>query len=602
VKEKMTDPEVARIRARHQEGLRKGMTNAEASAYANEGLTPSPKDEVTRTRQRFYNAQRRGMSIAEATAYANNRDVAEPSVGAGAQVELADAPSSAESSANPQSHLVGDSGPVEKAASPPLQPTLSACTDHAGLVHYPDREVLQALLAHNFNAFGEFAFSAVRPGVPLKRNWHLEAMAEKLAQVTSGKIRRLLISLPPRHLKSLYASVALPAWFLGHNPWERVVVASYSDLLARNHASDFRRLVNDPLYQATFPGMRLARDTDREITTTERGKRIATSIAGTLTGLGGNLFIIDDPLKAGDAMSESVRAQVIEWYRSTLLSRGDDKTAMRIVVVMQRVHENDLVGYLLEQGGFEVLNLPAIAQRDETFDLGGGRTYWRQKGELLHPEHEPADALIELKRNMGPFAFSAQYQQSPIPPGGTIIKRKWLKTYDNIQYQAGDQIIMSWDIALSETESGDYAACVVLLRRGEVFYVLEVIRGRFPFDTLKRKVMEVKERYGAAATLLIEDSPISRGLIQSLRGKWINVAIYRPETDKRARAIAQTDLFAGGSVLLPQQAGWLEEFVAELVAFPGRHDDQVDALTQGLAQGRHDWAYRPSWGRYRGHI
>jgi hypothetical protein len=166
VKEKMTDPEVARIRARHQEGLRKGMTNAEASAYANEGLTPSPKDEVTRTRQRFYNAQRRGMSIAEATAYANNRDVAEPSVGAGAQVELADAPSSAESSANPQSHLVGDSGPVEKAASPPLQPTLSACTDHAGLVHYPDREVLQALLAHNFNAFGEFAFSAVRPGSP----------------------------------------------------------------------------------------------------------------------------------------------------------------------------------------------------------------------------------------------------------------------------------------------------------------------------------------------------------------------------------------------------------------------------------------------------
>jgi predicted phage terminase large subunit-like protein len=252
---------------------------------------------------------------------------------------------------------------------------------------------------------------------------------------------------------------------------------------------------------------------------------------------------------------------------------------------MQRVHQNDLVGYLQEQGGFEVLNLPAIAQRTETYDLGAGRTYTRQKGELLHPAHEPADVLMELKRQMGPIAFSAQYQQSPIPPGGTIIKRKWLATYDNVNPQPGDHVDMSWDIALSEAETGDYSACVVLLNRKEVFYILEVVRGRFPFETLKQKVMEVKRRYGSS-TLLIEDSPISRGLIQSLREQSINVAIYKPDTDKRARVIAQTDLFAGGSIRFPRRAGWLEEFTAELLAFPGRHDDQVDALTQGLAWGR----------------
>jgi predicted phage terminase large subunit-like protein len=459
--------------------------------------------------------------------------------------------------------------------------------------------VFQALLAQNFNAFSEFAFSVVRPGIPFKPNWHLEAMAEKLSQVASGKIRRLIITLPPRSLKSLYASVALPAWFLGHYQWERVVVVSYSDLLTRQHANDFRRLVNDPTYRATFPAMRLERDTDREITTTKRGKRIATSIEGTLTGLGGNLIIVDDPIKLGDAMSESVRARVIEWYRSTLLSRGDDKAMTRIVVVMQRVHDNDLVGYLLEQGGFDILNLPAIAQRAETFDLGDGRTYTRQKSELLHPDHEPAHVLAELKRNMG-IAFSAQYQQAPIPPSGRIIKRKWLITYDEIQYQSGDHLIMSWDIALSENELGNYSACVVLLRRREVFYILEVVRGRLPFDTLKQKVMKVKQRYGSAATLLIEDSPISRGLIQSLREQSINVTVHKPETDKRARLIAQSDLFAGGSVRLPRRAEWLEEFTAELLAFPGRHDDQVDALTQGLAWGRHDWAYRPSWGWVQG--
>ena len=264
----------------------------------------------------------------------------------------------------------------------------------------------------------------------MKRNWHLDAVTYKLSQLAKGYIRRLIITLPPRSLKSLCASVALPAWFLGHYPWERVVVVSYSDFLSRTHANDFRRVVNHPLYQASFPAMRLERDTDREITTTERGKRIATSIDGTLTGLGGNLIIIDDPIKLGDAMSEAVRERVIEWYRSTLLSRGDDKSETRIVVVMQRVHQNDLVGYLQEQGGFEVLNLPAIATKTDSYELGGSRTYTRLQGELLHPTHESVDTLIELKREMGPIAFSAQYQQAPIPPGGTIIKRKWLKTYD----------------------------------------------------------------------------------------------------------------------------------------------------------------------------
>jgi predicted phage terminase large subunit-like protein len=455
----------------------------------------------------------------------------------------------------------------------------------AALTDPPPHLVFQALLAQNLMAFTEFAFSVIRPEISFKPNWHLEAVTEKLSQVASGKIRRLIITLPPRTLKSLCASVALPAWFLGHYPSERVVVVSYSDLLARTHANDFRLLVNDRIYQAAFPAMCLGRESDREITTMKRGKRIATSIEGTLTGLGGNLIVIDDPLKLGDAMSEAVRARVIEWFRSTLLSRGDDKSATRIVVVMQRVHQNDLVGYLLEQGGFEVLNLPAIAQRTETYDLGGGRAYTRQKGELLHPDHEPAHVLMELKRQMGPIAFSAQYQQSPIPPGGTIIKRKWLTTYDDVSYQSGDRVIMSWDIALSEAETGDYSACVVLLNRKEIFYILEVVRGRFPFEMLKQKVMEVKRRYGSS-TLVIEDSPISRGLIQSLREQSINVTMYKPDTDKRARVIAQTDLFAGGSVRFPRRAAWLEECIAEILAFPGRHDDQVDALTQGLAWGR----------------
>jgi hypothetical protein len=221
----------------------------------------------------------------------------------------------------------------------------------------PER-IFQAFLATDFRAFVDYVFGLLRPGVPFKPNWHIDAMAHKASQVASGEVKRLIIAVPPRHLKSIIASVALPAWYLGHNPSERVVCVSYSAELAKTHANDFRRVVTDPIYQAVFPKMRLARETDSEIHTTLRGRRYATSIQGTLTGRGGNLFIIDDPLKPGDAVSQVSRERVIEWYRSTLVTRPDDKQAARVMVVMQRIHVDDLVGYLLDSdAGFEVLSL-----------------------------------------------------------------------------------------------------------------------------------------------------------------------------------------------------------------------------------------------------
>jgi predicted phage terminase large subunit-like protein len=450
-------------------------------------------------------------------------------------------------------------------------------------------QIFRAVLARDFRAFVEYVFGLLRPGTPFKPNWHIDAMAHKASQVASGEVRRLIIAVPPRHLKSIIASVALPAWYLGHNPSERVVCVSYSAELAKTHANDFRRVVTDPTYQAVFPKMRLVRETDSEIHTTLRGRRYATSIQGTLTGRGGNLFIIDDPLKPGDAISEVSRERVIEWYRSTLVTRPDDKQAARVMVVMQRIHVDDLVGFLLDSdAGFEVLSLPAIAQSTTTYDLGGSRTHTREKGDLLHPAHEPAEVLREIKKSMGSMLFSAQYQQAPEPAGGKIIKRKMLRYYSDLERLPTDRIVLSWDIALSEQETGHYSACVVLLNRGELYYVLEVIRGKFPFDKLKDKILEVKRRYEKAA-LLIEDASISTGLIQSLREKQVNVVAIPVNRDKQSRVISQIDLFEGGSVLLPKDAPWLDAFVSELLSFPGRHDDQVDALTQGLAWRREAW-------------
>jgi predicted phage terminase large subunit-like protein len=453
----------------------------------------------------------------------------------------------------------------------------------------PER-IFHAFLATDFRAFVEYVFGVLRPGTPFKPNWHIDAMAHKVSQVASGEVKRLIIAVPPRHLKSIIASVALPAWYLGHNPSERVVCVSYSAELAKTHANDFRRVVTDPTYRAVFPKMVVARETDSEIHTTQRDRRYATSIGGTLTGRGGNLFIIDDPLKPSDALSDVSRQRVIDWYGSTLSTRPDDKQTARIMVVMQRIHVDDLVGHLLEkEAGFEVLSLPAVAQSTTTYDLGGGRTHTREQGDLLHPAHEPAEVLRDIKKNMGSMLFSAQYQQAPEPAGGKIIKRKMMKYYSSIERLPTDRVVLSWDIALSEQEAADYSACVVLINRGDLYYVHNVIRGKFPFNKLKEKIIEVKERYGPAASLVIEESGISYGLIQALREKHINVVDYKPKGEKVERLISQIDLFEGGSVLLPKDAPWLNEFVHELLSFPGRHDDQVDALAQGLAWRRETW-------------
>jgi len=220
---------------------------------------------------------------------------------------------------------------------------------------------------------------------------------------------------------------------------------------------------------------------------------------------------------------------------------------------------------------------PIVIQR------GPHSEHWRSAGDILHPEHESAAVLLDLKRSMGSNAFSAQYQQSPVPIGGMFIKRKWLKFHSGISFEPGDHIVLSWDIALSEAQTGDYSAGVVLLNRGDSYFVLQVVRGRFLFPQLIEKILEVCRLYPRGA-LLIEDSPISKGLIQTLRSHNINVVTVAPDKDKQSRVSSQIDLFEGGSISLPALAEWLDDFLDELLAFPGgRNDDQVDALVQGLA-------------------
>jgi predicted phage terminase large subunit-like protein len=349
-------------------------------------------------------------------------------------------------------------------------------------------------------------------------------------------------------------------------------------------------LMRSTLYRGIFPATRIspAKDTETEVMTTAKGSRLATSVGGTLTGRGGNLLIIDDPLKPQDAQSESARVSLKQWYSNTLLSRLDHKVEGSIIVVMQRLHPDDLVGHLLEQGGWKHLNLPAIAEEETVIDLSAERCCRRGIGDLLHPARESQAALDELKASMGSMEFAAQYQQSPVGVEGNLIKWPWFSFYDQQPVpQPSDKLIVSWDTALSASQLADYSACVVLLVRKETVYVLDVVRARLEYPDLKRAVLHHHYRWrntgSLSYALLIEKKGSGLSLIQDLQRQNIHAIGVNPEGEKVLRMAAQTAPIEAGAVHLPRRAGWIDEFKKEILSFPlSRHDDQIDAFSQAL--------------------
>ena len=338
------------------------------------------------------------------------------------------------------------------------------------------RNVLEAILREDLYSFIQAIFPLVSPNSALMLNWHLEAMAYALMRVLRGEIRRLIISVPPRSLKSICASVAFPAFALGHNPRLRFICASYAENLAFAHSRSCRNVMRSPLYQRLFPNTKIAsgHDNQMEFATTQGGYRLSASVGGTLTGRGGNFVIVDDPMKAQDTFSETVREDVKDWYAHALLSRLDNKAHDSIVLVMQRLHVDDLAGHLLQHGDWTCVNLPAIAEIDHDIPLGQGRYHHRKRGELLHPYREPLSVLDEAKREMGSMAFAAQYQQQPVMEDGNLIKWSWFRFYDQLpQRMTNDKIIVSWDTASSEKDLASYSVGIVLQVRGETAYVLD---------------------------------------------------------------------------------------------------------------------------------
>ena len=451
----------------------------------------------------------------------------------------------------------------------------------------PGHALLNAVLRQDFGAFVQKTFGTLSPGQTYVPGWYIRALAYQLERIRRGEITRLIVNKPPRSLKSITASVAFPAFVLGHDPTRRLICASYSGELAHKLSNDFRAVLASSWYQALFPNTRIGRykDTETEIELTRRGFRLATSTGGTLTGRGGDLIIIDDPLKPLDAQSEQRRTAANDWFLNTVVSRLDDKRTGAIIIVMQRVHMDDLTGFVRGLSDeWTVLSLPAIAEHTEIVSLSPTESHERQLGEVLAPDREPIEVLEQLRLQLGSDLFSAQYQQSPVPPGGAMIKRSWLRRYTELPVASrGCFILQSWDTAAKGGPDNDWSVCTTWsLTNDFQCYLLDVWRGRVDYPSLKAKAEELASRW-QANQIVVEETGTAIGLLDELRLRVAGIVGIKPERDKQTRMSIASAIFEAGQVHFPERAPWLPDLEAELFSFPGsRHDDQVDSISQAL--------------------
>ncbi len=455
----------------------------------------------------------------------------------------------------------------------------------------------ETLLRQDMCGFIHKSFNELNPHTEYLPNWHIEVIAAELEKCRRGETKRLIINVPPRSLKSHSASIAFPAFLLGHNPAAQIICASYGQQLADKLAADCRSVMTSDWYRNLFPGTRLAsrRQALNDFTTTQQGFRLSTSVGGMLTGRGADYIVIDDPLKPDEALSEAQRGAVNEWYDHTLVSRLNDKCSGCIILIMQRLHEDDLVGHVQTIENWRVLKFPAIAEENEFYTiqtLYGTRRLERNAGEALHPAREPLPVLDQLRHAQGEYNFAGQYQQAPAPLGGGMVKVSWFKKYTAADLpDTFETVFQSWDTANKATELNDYSVCTTWGLKEKKLYLLNVLRRRMEYPELKRAIRDHVAEF-RAKNILIEDKASGTQLIQDLIHEGVHgVTRYAPKIDKIMRLHSTTNTIENGFVFLPEKAPWLTEYLHELTTFPnGKYDDQADSTSQAL-----DWIKDGFW-------
>ena len=448
-----------------------------------------------------------------------------------------------------------------------------------------DIALRDALLRRNFFSFTWKVFDTLMAGSSeqFEPNWHVRALCHRLNEVRLGTIPRLVVTVPPRHLKSIATSVALPAFLLGHDPSCKMLIASYALELARKHSDDCRIIMESDWYRRIFPHTRIRSARGEELLTTSGGIRKAVSTGGVVTGFGAHYIIIDDLLKAQDASSETERLRAQTYIEQGLLTRFDNPAQGRVIAIQQRLHEDDPAGFLLAKGTYQHLDLPAIAPEDTDIPIGDGLTHRRKAGEPLFPQRFDLEVLDRMRRELGSAAFEMQYQQNPIAAGGSALRWDWFGTHDELPFRERfELIVQSWDTGMSAAPTSDWSVCTIWGLREDRWYLLHVDRFRKDFPELRSTILH-QQRFWQADKVLIEKAGNGMPLLQGFRRDRHIFTPILPKLDKEVRFNAALAPIEAGEVLLPREADWLTEFRRELLGFPrAKYDDQVDSVSQFL--------------------
>ena len=406
-------------------------------------------------------------------------------------------------------------------------------------------------------------------------------------QVANRESPRLMITMPPRHGKSALSSKTFPAWHLGRYPNHEIIAASYSSQLSMGFSRNNREIMRDPSYNVVFPGAQLHPDSQSAEAwlTTEAGGYVASGVGGSITGRGAHALLIDDPLKnRTEAESETTRTTLWDWYTSTAYTRLAPGGG--VLVIQTRWHDDDLAGRLLaamEEGGdqWQLVNYPAIANEDEAY---------RDKGEPLHPVRYDANALLRIKKTIGPRDWAALYQQDPVPDEGAFFTKEDIQWYDfedeNALPQENTLVNYgAWDLAVGQNQENDFSVGgVVSIGQNNDLWVRHIRRGKWGAKDLCSQILGLHriwrcDRYGIEKGMIeMSIGPFLREM-QEAEGLWdfSYTELKTGKQDKVARARAIQGMWQLGKIHIPYNAPWSEDFVNELLRFPtGVHDDQVD--------------------------
>lgn len=460
------------------------------------------------------------------------------------------------------------------------------------------RSLLADKLASDLAAFVKKAWTIIHPTRPLVWSWHYDLLCEYLTAVKQRRLTRVIANVPPRTAKTTIATICFPCWVWASDPSQNFLSASYSLDLSTEHSVVRRSLLQSGWYRRMW-GHKFSLSSDRnqvgQFMNDRRGQMIATSIGGTTQGRGCDVAIMDDPVSPDQALSEAERRTANGWIDSTLRSRLNDPATGAIVLIMQRLHELDPAGYLLEQepGVWTHVRIPLEADEEETWTFPiSGRVVRRKVGDVLMPERFPPETVEQLKGRR--LTWAGQYQQRPAPIGGNMIKRNEVRYYGGIDPTTGqpdeklptsfDFKIISVDCAFKDAGTSDYVAIGVVGVKGRKRYFLNVVNKHLDAAATEAEIRRQRDVHRPVCAVLVEDKANGPAVVQRLKINVPGVIAVNPEGGKTARMFAAAPEWQAGDWYVDRNAAWTQPFVDQIITFPNAaHDDMADMMSQAAA-------------------